>query len=209
MENLNNDAKAEKAKEEASTSGDKPEGKSTTAEITNEDVEVMAENNNEKNVKEPVNPSKDSELNIKDAKITELQNRLLRLQADFENFRRRTGVEREQLSAFVTAGVVSKFLKVLDNFERAEASAEKAGNVEAVLEGLKKIRRQFESTFKELNVVEINAMHAKFDPELHDAIMKVQNPELEDETIDMVLEKGYKIGNKVIRHSKVRVVSNE
>lgn len=209
MENLNNDAKAEKAKEEASTSGDKPEGKSTTAEITNEDVEVVAENNNEKNVKEPVNPSKDSELNIKDAKITELQNRLLRLQADFENFRRRTGVEREQLSAFVTAGVVSKFLKVLDNFERAEASAEKAGNVEAVLEGLKKIRRQFESTFKELNVVEINAMHAKFDPELHDAIMKVQNPELEDETIDMVLEKGYKIGNKVIRHSKVRVVSNE
>lgn len=209
MENLNNDAKAEKAKEEASTSGDKPEGKSTTAEITNEDVEVVAENSNEKNVKEPVNPSKDSELNIKDAKITELQNRLLRLQADFENFRRRTGVEREQLSAFVTAGVVSKFLKVLDNFERAEASAEKAGNVEAVLEGLKKIRRQFESTFKELNVVEINAMHAKFDPELHDAIMKVQNPELEDETIDMVLEKGYKIGNKVIRHSKVRVVSNE
>lgn len=209
MENLNNDAKAEKAKEEASTSGDKPEGKSTTAEITNEDVEVVAENNNEKNVKEPVNPSKDSELNIKDAKITELQNRLLRLQADFENFRRRTSVEREQLSAFVTAGVVSKFLKVLDNFERAEASAEKAGNVEAVLEGLKKIRRQFESTFKELDVVEINAMHAKFDPELHDAIMKVQNPELEDETIDMVLEKGYKIGNKVIRHSKVRVVSNE
>lgn len=209
MENLNNDAKAEKAKEEASTSGDKPEGKSTTAEITNEDVEVVAENNKEKNVKEPVNPSKDAELNIKDAKITELQNRLLRLQADFENFRRRTSVEREQLSAFVTAGVVSKFLKVLDNFERAEASAEKAGNVEAVLEGLKKIRRQFESTFKELDVVEINAMHAKFDPELHDAIMKVQNPELEDETIDMVLEKGYKIGNKVIRHSKVRVVSNE
>lgn len=209
MENLNNDAKVEKAKEEASTSGDKPEGKSTTAEITNEDVEVVAENNNEKNVKEPVNPSKDSELNIKDAKITELQNKLLRLQADFENFRRRTSVEREQLSAFVTAGVVSKFLKVLDNFERAEASAEKAGNVEAVLEGLKKIRRQFESTFKELDVVEINAMHAKFDPELHDAIMKVQNPELEDETIDMVLEKGYKIGNKVIRHSKVRVVSNE
>ena len=153
--------------------------------------------------------AKEPEVDPKDAKIEELQNRLLRLQADFENFRRRTNTEKEQLSTFVTANVVGKFLKVLDNFERAEASAEKGDNVEAVVEGMKKIRRQFEDTFKDLKVVEIEAQDAKFDPNIHEAVMRGHNPELEDEIVDMVFEKGYKLGDKVIRHSKVRVNSND
>ena len=145
----------------------------------------------------------------KDEQIAELQNRMLRLQADFDNYRRRTNTEKEQLSTFVTANVVSKFLKVLDNFERAEASVAKTQDIEGVIEGMKHIRRQFEDTFKELNVVEIEAEGQKFDPNLHEAVMRSSNPELEDETIDMVFEKGYKIYDKVIRHSKVRVNSNE
>ena len=158
---------------------------------------------------EKAEEAKEPEVDPKDAKIEELQNRLLRLQADFENFRRRTNIEKEQLSTFVTANVVGKFLKVLDNFERAEASAEKGDNVEAIIEGMKKIRRQFEDTFKDLKVVEIEAQNAKFDPNIHEAVMRGHNPELEDETIDMVFEKGYKLGDKVIRHSKVRVNSND
>lgn len=145
----------------------------------------------------------------RDEKITELNNRLMRLQADFDNFRRRTQGEKEQLSGFVTAGVVGKFLKVLDNFERAEASAEKATDLESLLTGMKQIRRQFAETFKELGVEEIVAQDAKFDPNLHEAVMRGQNPDLEDETIDMVFEKGYKLHDRVIRHSKVRVISNE
>lgn len=151
----------------------------------------------------------EAEADPKDAQIEELQRRLLRLQADFENFRRRTAKEKEELSSFVTAGVVGKFLKILDNFERAEASAGKGDNVEAVLDGMQKIRRQFEDTFKELQVKEIEAQDAKFDPNLHEAVMRGQNPDLEDETIDMVFEKGYKLGDKVIRHSKVRVINND
>ena len=158
-----------------------------------------------KNAEEAAEP----EVDPKDAKIEELQNRLLRLQADFENFRRRTNTEKEQLSTFVTANVVGKFLKVLDNFERAEASVEKGDNVDAVVEGMKKIRRQFEETFKDLKVVEIEAQDAKFDPNIHEAVMRGHNPELDDEVIDMVFEKGYKLGDKVIRHSKVRVNSND
>ncbi len=151
----------------------------------------------------------ETEVDPRDAQIEELQRRLLRLQADFENFRRRTAKEKEELSTFVTAGVVGKFLKILDNFERAEASAGKGDNVEAVLAGMQKIRRQFEDTFKELQVSEIEAQDARFDPNLHEAVMRGQNPELEDETIDMVFEKGYKLGDKVIRHSKVRVINND
>lgn len=151
----------------------------------------------------------ESEVDTKDAKIEELQNRLLRLQADFENFRRRTNIEKEQLSTFVTANVVGKFLKVLDNFERAEASVEKGDNVDAVVDGMKKIRRQFEDAFKDLKVEEIEAQNAKFDPNIHEAVMRGHNPELDDEIVDMVFEKGYKLGDKVIRHSKVRVNTNE
>ncbi|MDO4922092.1 MAG: nucleotide exchange factor GrpE [Phascolarctobacterium sp.] len=153
--------------------------------------------------------AKEAEPDPRDAKIEELTNRLLRLQADFENFRRRSAGEKEQLSTFVTAGVVGKFLKVLDNFERAEASAAKATDMEGVITGMQKIRRQFEDAFKELRVEEIPAQNKKFDPKLHEAVMRGQNPELEDETIDMVLEKGYRLGDKVIRHSKVRVINND
>ena len=145
----------------------------------------------------------------KEAELAELQNRYLRLQADFDNFRRRTTGEKEQLSSFVTAGVVGKFLKVLDNFERAEASAAKAADLESMLTGMKQIRRQFEEVFKELGVEEIVAQDAKFDPNFHEAVMRGQNPDLEDETIDMVFEKGFKLKDRVIRHSKVRVISNE
>ena len=158
-----------------------------------------------KNAEEAAEP----EVDPKDAKIEELQNRLLRLQADFENFRRRTNIEKEQLSTFVTANVVGKFLKVLDNFERAEASVEKGDNVDAVVDGMKKIRRQFEDAFKDLKVEENEAQNAKFDPNIHEAVMRGHNPELDDEIVDMVFEKGYKLGDKVIRHSKVRVNTNE
>ncbi len=150
-----------------------------------------------------------AEPDAKDVQIAELQNRLLRLQADFDNFRRRTAGEKEQLSSFVTVGVVGKFLKVLDNFERAETSFAQKPELDSMLTGLKQIRRQFDEVFKELGVTEIEAQDKKFDPTLHEAVMRGENPDMEDETIDMVFEKGYKLNDKVIRHSKVRVISNE
>lgn len=150
-----------------------------------------------------------AEPDAKDVQIAELQNRLLRLQADFDNFRRRTAGEKEQLSSFVTVGVVGKFLKVLDNFERAETSFAQKPELDSMLTGLKQIRRQFDEVFKELGVTEIEAQDKKFDPTLHEAVMRGQNPDMEDEAIDMVFEKGYKLNDKVIRHSKVRVISNE
>jgi len=150
-------------------------------------------------------PQKDE----KDVKIEELQKQLLRLQADFENFRRRNAAEREQLSTFVTAEVVGKFLKVLDNFERAEQSVKTTGDMAAIVTGMEKIRRQFEQAFKELEVEEIPAEGQKFNPELHEAVMRGQNPDMEDESIEQVFEKGYKLRNKIIRHSKVKVISND
>ena len=182
----------------------------TTEETSANGQEVRKEAAAEETVaEEQAEAKEEAVVDEKDEKITELNNRLMRLQADFDNFRRRTQGEKEQLSGFVTAGVVGKFLKVLDNFERAEASAEKTADLESLLTGMKQIRRQFEEVFKELGVEEIVAQDAKFDPNLHEAVMRGQNPDMEDETIDMVFEKGYKLHNRVIRHSKVRVISNE
>ena len=181
------------------------EQETAEAKAAEQETAEAAEAEDAKNAEEAAEP----EVDPNDAKIEELQNRLLRLQADFENFRRRTNIEKEQLSTFVTANVVGKFLKVLDNFERAEASVEKGDNVDAVVDGMKKIRRQFEDAFKDLKVEEIEAQNAKFDPNIHEAVMRGHNPELDDEIVDMVFEKGYKLGDKVIRHSKVRVNTNE
>lgn len=182
----------------------------TTEETSANEQEVREEATAEETlVEEQAEAKEEAVVDEKDEKIIELNNRLMRLQADFDNFRRRTQGEKEQLSGFVTAGVVGKFLKVLDNFERAEASAEKTADLESLLTGMKQIRRQFEEVFKELGVEEIVAQDAKFDPNLHEAVMRGQNPDMEDETIDMVFEKGYKLHDRVIRHSKVRVISNE
>ena len=198
-----NDVKDTMAQEEAQAA----ENAEVKQEATTEEASAEQAAEAKEEVKEEA--TKEAEPDPKDVKIEELTNRLLRLQADFENFRRRTATEKEQLSTFVTAGVVGKFLKVLDNFERAEASAAKATDMEGVITGMQKIRRQFEATFSELKVEEIPAQDQKFDPQLHEAVMRGHNPELEDEIIDMVFEKGYKLGDKVIRHSKVRVNANE
>ena len=198
-----NDVKDTMAQEEAQATENAEVKQQATAE------EAQPEEQAEAKEEAKEEPAQEAEPDPKDVKIEELTNRLLRLQADFENFRRRTASEKEQLSTFVTAGVVGKFLKVLDNFERAEASAAKATDMEGVITGMHKIRRQFEATFSELKVEEIPAQDQKFDPQLHEAVMRGHNPELEDEIIDMVFEKGYKLGDKVIRHSKVRVNSNE
>ena len=198
-----NDVKDTMAQEEAQAAENADVKQQATAE------EAQPEEKAEAKEEAKEEAAKEAEPDPKDVKIEELTNRLLRLQADFENFRRRTASEKEQLSTYVTAGVVGKFLKVLDNFERAEASAAKATDMEGVITGMQMIRRQFEAAFSELKVEEIPAQDQKFDPQLHEAVMRGHNPELEDEIIDMVFEKGYKLGDKVIRHSKVRVNSNE
>ena len=148
-------------------------------------------------------------LKTKEEEATEIKNRLLRLQADFDNFRRRNTAEREELATYVTISVVNKFLQILDNFERAEAAAEKATDVQSVVDGMAGIQKQFVKTLEDLGVKEIPAQGEKFNPNFHEAVMRGQNPEMEDETIDMVFEKGYQLHDKVVRHSKVRVISNE
>ena len=191
----------------------KTEDLGTQDETKSEETETKAD---EAATKEEVEDQKAEEIDPKDAKIAELEDQLLRAKAEFANYKRRTTEEMFKLGTYTTAQVVEKFLTVLDNFERAEEQVQKMQNnaevsdaLNAVVEGMQKIRKQFDETFKKLEVEEIAALNEKFDPNLHEAVMRGANPELADETIDMVLQKGYKIREQIIRHSKVRVISNQ
>lgn len=192
--------KAEAAKAEAGTAEAKAENQAAAA-----DQGEKADKKEEQAAPDP----KDVKIAAQEKQIADLQNRLLRLQADFDNFRKRNNEERERLGRYVTGQVAREFLKVLDNFERAEASLKTSQDDNALQVGMEKIHKQFEKALQTLHIEEIPAQGKPFDPNIHEAVMQGSNPDLPDESIDLVLEKGYKIGDDVIRHSKVRVVRND
>ncbi len=142
---------------------------------------------------------------LKEALAAE-KDRALRLQADFENFRRRTTKEKEELSAVITQGFLKDMLPLVDNFERAMAAEGK--DVETFQKGVEMISTQLQEVLKKHGLEVIETEGQKFDPNFHQAVMRVQNPELEDDTIAQVLQKGYMAKGRVIRPSMVQVVSN-
>ena len=140
------------------------------------------------------------------ADLKEKDERVLRLQADFENFRRRTAKEKEELSAVVTQGILKDMLPLLDNFERAMAAEAKDG--EAFQKGVEMIFTQFGEVLKKNGLEKIETDGQKFDPNFHQAVMRVQNADLEDDDIAQELQKGYMVKGRVIRPSMVQVVAN-
>ena len=134
-----------------------------------------------------------------------LNDTYLRMLAEYDNFRKRVQKEKEGLYADGMAEAVEKLLPVLDNLERA-ASAE-ATDVQSVLDGVKKVLSQADEIFAKLGVSEIPAKGEKFDPELHNAVMHEDNEDFDENTVSDVFLKGYKLGDKVIRHSVVKVMN--
>ncbi|MDD6569941.1 nucleotide exchange factor GrpE [Acidaminococcus timonensis] len=185
------------------------EAKATEAAAKDQAAAADQADKAEKKEEQAAPDPKDVKIAAQEKQIADLQNRLLRLQADFDNFRKRNNEERERLGRYVTGQVAREFLKVLDNFERAEASLKTSKDDNALQVGMEKIHKQFEKALQTLHIEEIPAEGKPFDPNIHEAVMQGSNPDLPDESIDLVLEKGYKIGDDVIRHSKVRVVRND
>ena len=140
------------------------------------------------------------------AALEEKDNRVKRLQADFENFRRRTSKEREELANVVTQDLLKSMLPILDNFDRAMAAEQKDN--ESFQKGVEMIYTQLNETLKNAGLELIDTAGQKFDPNFHQAVMRVENPELEDDTIAQELQKGYIVKGRVIRPSMVQVVSN-
>lgn len=139
------------------------------------------------------------------AELAEREDRYLRLQADFENFRRRTRQEKEELAAVVTQSLLKDMLPLLDNFERALVADKSA---ETFHQGVEMIYKQMVEALKKNGLEYIETAGQKFDPNFHEAVMRVQNPEKEDDDIALEMQKGYMAKGRVIRPSMVQVVAN-
>ena len=146
----------------------------------------------------------DSEIENLKRELDEEKDRYKRLFAEFENYKKRTQKDRENIYGMVTSDVVSTMLPIMDNLE-------KASNVKtedtSYQEGVNLVVKQFATALRNLGLEEIEAIGKTFDPEYHEAVSSVQDPTKGEQEIVEEYRKGYKIGNKVVRHSMV-IVAN-
>lgn len=153
-------------------------------------------NNKEKELNEKLSKVKDELEDIKD--------RHTRLIAEFDNLKKRSAKEREGLYNSIMSDVISSFLPVIDNLEKA---AEAESKDEEYKKGIELVLKQFKDVLSANGAKEIEAVGQPFDPELHEAVSMIQDENLGEKIVASEYRKGYKIGNKVIRHSMV-VVAN-
>lgn len=138
------------------------------------------------------------------AEMAAANDRYLRLYAEYDNYRKRSQKERDSLYGDIKADVLTKFLPVYDNLERALAlqCAD-----EAYRRGVEMIMAQFKATMEKLGVTEIESLGKKFDPNLHNAVMHVEDEEKGESEIVEVFQQGFRIGDKVIRFAMVKVAN--
>ena len=171
------------------------------------------ETNSEKDKVSEEKPSKKkkSKKDKKQAEIDDLKNKLndisdkhLRLQAEFDNFRRRTMMEKVELMKSGGETILVNLLPVIDDFERALDSLKDVDDNDAGKQGTTLIYNKFEEFLKQNNVKEIDALHTDFDVDLHEALTKIPayKKKLKGKVVD-VIQKGYLLNDKVIRYSKV------
>ena len=141
-----------------------------------------------------------------EAQLKEKNDRILRLQADFENFRRRTAKEKEELTAVITQNILGDLLPLLDNFERAMAVEQTDG--EAFRTGVEMIFTQLKEVLDKNGLEHIEAEGQPFDPNVHQAVMRVETPDVADGTVTQVLQKGYRAKGRVIRPVMVQVAGS-
>ncbi|MBR4914765.1 MAG: nucleotide exchange factor GrpE [Clostridiales bacterium] len=182
------ETKAEEAKAEEAEA-EEAEAKEAEADEDDEDDELPADNAEA---------------------VSDLEARYMSLYAEYDNYRKRTQKEKENLYADAIASVTKEFLTLIDNLDRATEGAKKSdeNSLEKVIQGMELVGRQAQDTLKKIGVEEIPAERGtKFDPNLHDAMMHVDDEELGEQEIAMVFAKGYKYKDRVIRHAQVQVAN--
>lgn len=142
--------------------------------------------------------------------VSDLEARYMSLYAEYDNYRKRTQKEKDNLYADAIASVTKDFLTLIDNLDRATEGAKKSdeNSLDKVIQGMELVGRQAQDTLKKIGVEEIPAERGtKFDPNLHEAMMHVDDEELGEQEIAMVFAKGYKYKDRVIRHAQVQVAN--
>ena len=161
-----------------------------------ENLEAKVEKSEEEKLKEKID--------IQNKELEEKEDRIKRLMAEFENFKKRSDKERTNLYSSVMGDVVTALLPVVDNLEKASQAETKD---EQYKSGIQMVLTQFKEVLKNNGVTEIEAVGKKFDPSIHEAVSLVEDKSLGEKEIKEEYRKGYMIGDKVLRHSLV-VVAN-
>jgi len=133
--------------------------------------------------------------------------RLLRAQADFDNFRRRTRQEKEEFAKYASLKVVEQLLPVVDNFERALAAGKDSNDYDALIKGVDMIFRQLDQVLAAEGLTRMETVGQPFNPEFHQAVMQVESDEHEEGIVVEELQKGYLLKDKVLRPAMVKVSS--
>lgn len=145
------------------------------------------------------------ENNQKSDEFNKLNDSFLRLQADFSNYKRRVEKDKESIYQFANEKLVLELLDVIDNLERAFSSADEVEENEGFYQGVVMVYKQLIEILEKNGLVEIEAKDKKFDPNLHHAVMQEESEEVDEETVIDVFQKGYKLKDKVIRPTMVKV----
>jgi len=198
----------EPVKEEADTSSVEDAAASDKASAEAEEPKAEAE---EAKTAEADDEDEDDELEPDSSEAaSDLEARYMSLYAEYDNYRKRTQKEKENLYADAIASVTKEFLAIIDNLDRSLEGAKKSDetSLEKVIQGMELVGRQAKDTLAKIGVEEIPTERGtKFDPNLHDAMMHIDDEELGEQEIAMVFAKGYKYKDRVIRHAQVQVAN--
>ena len=200
---------AQEKEKDADAAGDDVDG-GDSAEEDSDDSDDMTEGSGEedasKNEKRKLFGKKNKK-DKKDEKIEELTDRLTRQMAEFDNFRKRTEKEKSQMYEIGAKDIIEKILPIVDNFERGLGSMNEEEKATPFAEGMEKIYKQLMTTLESLGVKPIDAVGQEFNPDFHNAVMHVEDEELDETIIAEEFQKGYMYRDSVVRHSMVKVAN--
>ena len=173
-----------------------------TEETSEEAVEETTEENEEKPKKEGFFKKKKDK---RDEQIEELNDRVVRQMAEFDNFRKRSEKEKSMMFDMGAKNVIEKILPVVDNFERGFTTVEDADKDDAFVQGMQQVYKQLMTELEAIGVTPIEAIGQEFNPDFHNAVMQVESDEYESGIIAQEFMKGYMYKDSVVRHSMVAV----
>ena len=205
-ETIDNETAENKA-EEIEIEGADEENTQAAEETKDTDVnEAKSEDDASADADEKKGLFKKKKKDKKDEQIEELNERLKRQMAEFENFRKRSEKEKSQMFDMGAKTIVEKILPVIDNFERGLAAVPDDKKDDPFITGMDKVYKQMLTELDAAGVKPIECVGQEFDPDFHNAVMQVENDELESGTVAQELQKGYTYRDSVVRHSMVAVV---